>query len=206
MASNCQQVERFIDIDTFVPEESIGWVWYDRHYLLAPDGKVGEEAFAVIREAMKATGQVGIARLVLSNRERAVMLKPRDKGIIVTTLRYGDEVRDADEYFEDVENQKPPAKALGLARKVLAKDVEKWSPKFSHDHLQDRLGRLIKKRTAEVKKQAEKKPAAEKRKRPATAFPSPMHCAPAWKRKSGKEAERGQPDTRSEVKIVGLAS
>ena len=64
-----------------------------------PDDKVGEEAFAVIRDAMAATETVGISRLVLYRRERAVMLEPRGKGIVLWTLRYGDEVREAEDYF-----------------------------------------------------------------------------------------------------------
>jgi len=91
---------RTIDIDMFAAKESIAWIWYDRPHYLTPDGAVGEEAFAVIREAMAATGTVGIARLVLGNREHAVMLEPRDRGIVVWTLRYGNEVREPKAYFE----------------------------------------------------------------------------------------------------------
>lgn len=74
---------RTINIETFVPVEMIGWIWYDSPHFLSLSGKVGEEAFSVIREAMAASGTVGIARLVLYRRERAVMLVPRGKGIIV---------------------------------------------------------------------------------------------------------------------------
>lgn len=154
---------RTIDIDTFVPADSIKPIWYDRPYFLSPNDKVGEEAFVVIRDAMAATGLVGIARLVLYNREHAVMLQARGKGIIVWTLRFGDEVRDAEDYFEDIGTEKPPAKALSLMRKAIAKDTEDWNPKFSHDLVQDRIRRLVKKRASEVKKSAKRKPAAEKR-------------------------------------------
>ena len=68
---------RTIDIDMFVPDHSIGWVWYDRPHFLLPGDEVGQEAFAVIRDAMAATGTVGISRVVMYRRERAVMLKPR---------------------------------------------------------------------------------------------------------------------------------
>ena len=90
---------RTIDIDMFVPKETIDWIWYDRPHYLTPDDPVGEEAFSVIRDAMAVTGTVGISRLVLYRRERAVMLEPRDRGIVVWTLRYGDEVRDPKLYF-----------------------------------------------------------------------------------------------------------
>lgn len=143
---------RTIDLETFVPLESIGWIWYDRPYLLTPNDKVGEEAFAVIREALKATEMGGIARLVLFNRERAVMVRARDKGIVLWTLRYGDEVRDADDYFSGIGTTKATGKPLNLLRKAMAKQTESWSPKLSHDQLQDRLRRLIKRRASEMKK------------------------------------------------------
>jgi DNA end-binding protein Ku len=80
---------RTIDVDTFVPRGSIDWIWYDKPHFLAPEDKVGTEAFCVIREAMKANNVVGIARLVLYRRERAVLLEPQGKGIILWTLHYG---------------------------------------------------------------------------------------------------------------------
>lgn len=148
---------RTIDIETFVPVASIDWIWYDRPYLLVPDDKVGEEAFAVIREAMKSTGMAGMARLVVANRERAVLLRSRDKGIVVWTLRYGDEVRDAADYFGEIDTGKIADKTLKLMRKVIAKETAAWSPKFSHDQLQDRLRKLIRKHTAEAKVSAKAK-------------------------------------------------
>jgi DNA end-binding protein Ku len=85
---------RTIDIECFVPANSIGWIWYDAPHYLVPDDKVGEEAFSVIRGAMVKSNTRAISRVVLYHRERAVLLEPRDKGIVLWTLRYGDEVRD----------------------------------------------------------------------------------------------------------------
>ena len=90
---------RTIDIDMFVSADSIEWIWYDKPHYLTPDDPVGEEAFSVIRDAMELTGTVGVSRLVLYRRERAVMLEPRDRGIVLWTLRYGDEVRDFERIF-----------------------------------------------------------------------------------------------------------
>ena len=90
---------RTIDIQSFVAAESIDWIWYDTPYYLTPDDPIGEEAYCVIRDAMRSTEMVGVSRLVLNRRERAVILKPRDNGIVLWTLRFGDEVRDASEYF-----------------------------------------------------------------------------------------------------------
>src|SRR5271165_7488724 len=90
---------RTIDIETFAPADSIDWIWYDAPYYLTPDDPVGEEAYCVIRDAMRATSMVGVSRLVLNRRERAVLLKARDKGIELWALRFGDEVRDPREVF-----------------------------------------------------------------------------------------------------------
>src|ERR1051326_2317824 len=91
---------RTIDIDCFVPAESIGWTWYDSPHYLIPDEKVGEEAFSVIREAMVKSNTRAISRVVLYHRERAVLLEPRDNGMILWTLRYGDEVRGGAQYLK----------------------------------------------------------------------------------------------------------
>src|SRR3546814_7348357 len=104
-----------IDIEQFVPADSIEWVWYDTPYYLMHDDEVAQEAFAVIREAMAVTDTVGIARLVLARRERAGMLQARGKGIVLWTLRYGDEVRDPKEVFGDVEEKKAEPKQIGRA-------------------------------------------------------------------------------------------
>lgn len=152
---------RTINIETFVPAETIGWIWYDRPHFLTPSGKVGEEAFSVIREAMAATGTVGIARLVLYRRERAVMLEPRGKGIIVWTLRYGDEVRDAAGYFDAVKDGKPDPRLMKLVKRLISERKRDWAPEMACDPVQERLLDII-----AAKKKGRKKPAkvAEKAK------------------------------------------
>ena len=83
-SSNSIELEsaRTIDIQSFVGAESIDWIWYDTPYYLTPDDPIGEEAYCVIRDAMRSTEMVGVSRLVLNRRERAVILKPRDNGIV----------------------------------------------------------------------------------------------------------------------------
>lgn len=137
---------RTIDIETFVPSGSIGWIWYDRPHYLAPDDDVSAEAFAVIREAMAKTRTGGIARLVMYRRERAVLLLPKDKGIVVWTLRYGDEVRDAEEYAADLPKEKPEPDQLKLMMKVIDERTEAWKPSMADDPVQDKLLDIIAKR------------------------------------------------------------
>jgi DNA end-binding protein Ku len=134
---------RTIDIETFVPADSIGWIWYDRPHYLAPDDEVSAEAFSVIREAMAKTGTGGIARLVMYRRERAVFLLPKDKGIIVWTLRYGDEVRDGDDYAADLPKEKPDARHMTMMKKIIDERTEKWKPSMVDDPVQDRLLEII---------------------------------------------------------------
>src|SRR5260221_5726937 len=117
---------RTIDIEMFVPKDSIDWIWYDQPHYLTPNDAVGEEAFSVIRDAMQETDTVGISRLVMYRRERAVMLQPRDKGIILWTLHFGDEVRPPGDYFE---GKKPPAldrKLVPLIKQLIEERSRAW--------------------------------------------------------------------------------
>nr|WP_304655373.1 Ku protein [Neorhizobium galegae] len=150
---------RTIDIETFVPADSIGWIWYDRPHYLAPDDEVSAEAFAVIREAMARTGTGGIARLVMYRRERAVLLLPKDKGILVWTLRYGDEVRDADEYAVEKPKEKIDAEHLSMMKKIIDERTEAWKPSMADDPVQDRLLEIIaeRKKSRKTRKKAEEK-------------------------------------------------
>jgi DNA end-binding protein Ku len=134
---------RTIDIEMFVPKDSIQWIWFDTPHFLMPNDKIGVEAFAVIREAMKATGMVGISRLVLYRRERAVMLDARGNGIVLWTLRYGDEVRDAAPYFAGIKEAKPDPKLTKLVAALVKQHKQPWSPDMVSDPVQTRLTEII---------------------------------------------------------------
>jgi DNA end-binding protein Ku len=134
---------RTIDIDVFVPKESIEWIWYDTPHYLVPNDKVGEEAFAVIREAMVQNGVVGISRLVMYRRERAVMLEPRGKGIVLWTLRFGDEVRNTSDYFADIDTEKPDGEQMALMEQFIGRHTRPWDPKIVDDPVQDKLLDII---------------------------------------------------------------
>lgn len=135
--------QRTIDIETFVAQDSIPWAYLDKPHFLSPGDEVGEEAFAVIREAMAAKKKVGISRVVLYRRERAVMLEPRDKGIVLWTLRYGDEVRDAKPYFANIDKDKPDSELLQLAKRLIEDRSKPWSPAMVKDPVQEHLLKLI---------------------------------------------------------------
>lgn len=148
---------RTIDIDMFVAADTIGWLWLDQPHYLMPSDKMGHEAFAVIRDAMAGTGTVGISRLVMYRRERAVMLAPRGKGIVLWTLRYGDEVRDEAHYFDAIEAEKPAARLMTLMRKLIAERTEDWAPEMVDDPVQARLRDIIAARKKGAKRKAKAK-------------------------------------------------
>lgn len=135
---------RTIDIEEFVEADTIEWVYFDSPYFVVPADDVGEEAFSVIREAMARSDVVGISRLVLGHRERAVMLQPWDKGIILWTLRFGDEVRDEDDYFDSVKAEKPDSDLQTMVEKLIELRTTTWSDKMVQDPVQDRLLEIIK--------------------------------------------------------------
>jgi DNA end-binding protein Ku len=137
------ETTRTIDIETFVPARSVGWLWYDKPHYLSPDDPVGEEAFSVIREAMVASDMVGLSRLVLYRRERAVMLQPRDKGIVLWTLRFGDEVMSAETAFADIKQAKADKTALSLVSKLIEARTRDWDPSFVSDPVQENLQAII---------------------------------------------------------------
>ena len=134
---------RTIDIESFAPADSVDWIWYDAPYYLTPDDPVGEEAYCVIRDAMRATGMVGVSRLVLNRRERAVLLKARDKGIELWALRFGDEVRDPREVFGAERETKFDPALLKLVSRLIEERKKPWSLDMVRDPVQERLIDII---------------------------------------------------------------
>src|SRR5712692_7457178 len=107
---------RTIDIDEFVPKSDIDPRYLIRPYYLVPDGKVGHDAFAVIRETIRNMDMVAIGRVVLTNREHIIALEPLDNGLMGTLLRYPYEVRDEKEYFDEIQDVKVTKDMLELAK------------------------------------------------------------------------------------------
>jgi DNA end-binding protein Ku len=178
---------RTIDIDQFVPADAIEWIWYDKPYYLMPDDDIAQEAFAVIREAMAATGKVGISRLVLSRRERAVMLEPRGKGIVLWTLRYGDEIRDPDQVFADIAADKAEPKAVKLVETLIDDLSKPWDVSMVTDPVQEQLKDII-----EGKKKLSKRPARAKGKEPAETPSNVVSIMDALKKSISQEKKKGR--------------
>ena len=137
-----------IDIESFVPRDQVDEIYLDESFYLVPDDEVAYEAFAVIREAMKKKGMVGLGRVVTYRRERLLMLESRGKGIAATALRYKNEVRDEHDYFDDVPNVKVPPDMLKLAEHILESKRGRFDPSKFEDRYEDALRTLIKAKRA----------------------------------------------------------
>ncbi|MCX7298300.1 MAG: Ku protein [Hyphomicrobiales bacterium] len=133
-----------IDIDEFVPMADVDRIYLDESYYIAPQDEVAQEAFAVIREAMHKEDLAGLARVVVYRRERLLLLRPRGKGLLATTLRYQNEVRDESEYFEDIPSTKVPADMLKLAAHILETKKGKFDPAKFEDRYETALKELVK--------------------------------------------------------------
>jgi len=125
---------RTIEIDEFVPRADIDSRYLIRPYYLVPDGKVGHDAFAVIRETIRSMDKVAIGRVVLTNREHIIALEPFENGLMGTLLRYPYEVRSEKEYFDDIQDVKITKDMLDLAKHI----VEQKSGSFEPDQFEDR--------------------------------------------------------------------
>jgi Ku protein len=137
-----------IDIDSFVPSEEIDKRYIDRPYYIAPDGKAGLDAFAVIRDAMKNKGRVALARIVLTNREHIIAIEPLGKGLLGITLRYPYEVRDEQAYFDAIKTPKISQDMVELASHILDSKAAHFDPSKFKDEYETALKTLVKRKAA----------------------------------------------------------
>jgi DNA end-binding protein Ku len=139
-----------IEIDEFVPKSDIDGRYLIRPYYLVPDGKVGHDAFAVIRETVRSMNKVAIGRVVLTNREHIIALEPLGKGLMGTLLRYPYEVRSETEYFDDIQDVKVTKEMLDLAKHIVETKSGSFEPERFEDHYESALIDLISKKRSGV--------------------------------------------------------
>ena len=137
-----------IEIDDFVPAEDIDERYLDKPYYIVPNGKAGADAFVVIRDAMKRKDKIALARVVLSNREHVIALKPLGKGLLGTTLRYPYELRDEDDYFDDIPSPRISKDMVDLAAHILDTKTSKFDPHKFKDKYENALRALVKRKAA----------------------------------------------------------
>ena len=135
-----------IEIDSFVPRNEIDERYLDSPYYIGPNDPVGQEAFAVIREAMRGKDMVALGRVVLAKRERVIMLQPWEKGLLGTTLRYPYEVRDSKDYFYDIPEVKIAPDMLTLAEHILKSKETKFDPSKFVDRYEQAVIQLLEKK------------------------------------------------------------
>jgi Ku protein len=137
-----------IDIDSFVPKDEIDRRYLNHPYYLVPDGKAGVDAFAVIRDAMKDQDRVALARIVLTNREHVIAIEPLGKGLLGTTLRYPYELRDEEEYFDDIKSPKISKDMVELAGHILKTKAAHFDPSKFKDEYEDALKALVRRKAS----------------------------------------------------------
>ena len=138
--------KRIIDIDEFVPKSEIDELYLRDPYYIVPDGDVGQQAFAVIREAIRKEGMVALAKIVFTSREHIIALEARGKGMIGVTLRYPYEVRAEADYFDTIEDEKIPKDMLDLALHIVGTKAGHFKPEAFKDHYEDALKDLLRKK------------------------------------------------------------
>jgi DNA end-binding protein Ku len=137
---------RTIEIDEFVPRKGIDDLYLVRPYYIVPDGKVGHDAYAVIRETIRSLDKVALARLVLTSREHVISLEARDKGLMGMLLRYPYEVRDQAEYFDEIQDVKITKDMLDLAKHIVEQKSGHFDPSKFEDHYEAALQDLLNKK------------------------------------------------------------
>ena len=135
-----------IDIDKFVPRSEIDELYLRDPYYMVPDGEVGQQTFAVIREAIRKEGMVALGKVVFTSREHIIALEPRGKGMVGMTLRYPYEVRQEAEYFDLIEDQKIAKDMIDLAIHIVETKTGHFKPDEFKDEYEDALKDLLRKK------------------------------------------------------------
>jgi DNA end-binding protein Ku len=138
--------KRTLEIDEFVPKKDIDELYLRDPYFIVPDGDVGQQAFAVIRDAIRKEGMVALGKVVFTTREHIIALEPRDKGMVGTTLRYPYEVRQAKDYFDVIEDERVPKDMLDLAVHIVESKKGKFEPDQFEDEYENALKELLRKK------------------------------------------------------------
>jgi len=139
--------KKTLDLVQFVDADEIDVLYFEKPYFVAPADDLAEEAYVVVRDALRSTKKVGVGQLSLRGREQLVSLKPCGRGMVLETLRYADEVQKAQGYFRDIGDAKPDAELLDLATTLIEKKTAKFDPAKFHDRYVDALHRLIEKKS-----------------------------------------------------------
>jgi len=173
-----------LDLVQFVDAREIDVFYFEKPYYVVPADDLAEEAFIVLREALKAAGKVAIGQISVRGREQLVSLKPCGRGIVLETMRYEDEVRAAQSYFRDIPDTKPEKALLDLATTLIDQRTDKFDPGKFHDHYIEALHRII-----EKKAKSKGKKVLEDVEEPTSAGSNVIDLMAALKRSVGGKGE-----------------
>lgn len=137
------ETRKTLDLTQFVSSHEIDPLYYDKPYYMVPSDDLAEDAFIVIRDALRQADKVGLGQLALRGKEYLVAIKPAGKGLLLETLHYEDELRKADPYFSDIPARKADAELLEVATALIDKKTDKFDAKVFKDHYQTALRELI---------------------------------------------------------------
>jgi len=135
--------KKTLELTQFVEAHEIDVLYFEKPYFVVPADDLAEEAFIVLREALRQSRKVGLGQLAMRGREYVVSLKPCGRGMVLETLRYADEVNKAQGYFRDIPDAKPDADLLDLAETLIEKKTAPFHPQEFHDRYVDALKALI---------------------------------------------------------------
>jgi DNA end-binding protein Ku len=186
--------KKTLELTQFVDPQEIDPLYYERPYYVVPADDLAEEAFIVLREALRKSGKVGLGQLAMRGREYMVSLKPCGRGILLETMRYADEVVKAQGYFRDIGDDKPDAELLDLAEALIDRKSSKFDPDKFEDHYVEALKELI-----ERKRKTGKKIEAEEEEPSGRRASNVIDLMAALKRsidKPGAKAEKAEPAKR----------
>ncbi len=184
--------KKTLDMIQFAPAETIDPVYFDKPYYVAPGNELAEEAFRVVRDALRQARKYALGQVVLGGRERIAALKPCGKGMVLETLRYGEEVRESQSYFEDIEDAPADDEQLELAKQLIKQKSAKFNPDKFKDHYDDAMRELVK---AKLGDKHAKKVIEEKR--PTAQV---INLMDALKKSLRGEARPGAAESRAEAK------
>jgi DNA end-binding protein Ku len=151
--------KRTLEIEQFVPKEDIDELYLRDPYYIVPDGDVGQQAFAVIRDAIHKEGVVALGKVVFTTREHVIALEPRDNGMVGVTLRYPYEVRQAKDYFDVIEDEKVPKDMLDLAVHIVESKKGEFEPEKFEDEYENALKEVLRKKQKGERIERPKEPA-----------------------------------------------
>ncbi|MBX3513687.1 MAG: Ku protein [Xanthobacteraceae bacterium] len=182
------EAKRTIDLVQFVGEDEIDPVYFENSYFVAPeDDEDGQEAYVVLRDALKKEKKIGLGQIVIRGKGAIVAIRAEGKGLLLQTLHYADEVQKADPFYQDVPARKPDSEMISLATELIEKKTRKFDPKEFHDKYTDALKELI-----EAKQEKRAPRQIEEAELPSNV----INLMDALKRSVGKKGESAKEDKK----------